>query len=133
MEERGEPHPEREARIGGRLHDLEGVLVDRQVVVAALLLEADRLLELGQQLDEHAGVAREPQRLRRLRAEQQLRELAHPVGGKPTADPLTRHEPDSGCLVTHLSQRFRVGLEAELRHEAQRTNEAERILGETRR
>ena len=47
----------------------------------------------GMQRDEHARVAGEPQRLRGPRAEQELRELAHPVGREAAADPLARDEP----------------------------------------
>ena len=50
------------------------------VVVVRVRVEPDRRPELGEQRDEHAGVAGEPQRLARLAAEQELRELAHPVG-----------------------------------------------------
>jgi hypothetical protein len=60
VEERREPHREREAAVGRGLHDGEGVLVDGEVVVAALLVEADRRTELGEELDENARVARQP-------------------------------------------------------------------------
>ena len=68
--------------------------------------------------------------LRRLRAEQQLRELAHPVGGEPAADPLGRDEPHRRRLLAHLPQRLVVRLEVELRDEAQPADEPQRILGE---
>ena len=89
VEDGGKPHDQCVAAVGGRLHDRERVLVDGQVVVPALLVEADRALELGQHLHEHTGVAREPQRLRRLRAQQQLRQLAHAVCREPAADALS--------------------------------------------
>ena len=88
MEERSESHAQRRIRVGRSLDDGERVLVDRQVVVAAFLVEADRALELRQQLDEHAGVARESKRAERLGAEQQLRELAETVRGEAAADAL---------------------------------------------
>jgi len=81
VEERGEAHGKREPAVGGRLHDGERVLVDRERVVAALLVEADGLLELRQELHEHTGVPRELQRLRRPGAEQELRQLPHAVRG----------------------------------------------------
>ncbi len=92
VEERREPHLEWSARVRGRLNDFEGVLVDCQVVVATFLVEADRALELGEERDEHPGVASDSQRLRRLLAEQQLRELAHPVRGESAPDALSRDE-----------------------------------------
>src|SRR5206468_11508976 len=90
MEERGETHGQREALVGGGLHDRERVLVDREVVVAALLVEPDRRAELGQELDDNARVAREPQSAASPGAEQELRELAHPVRGEAAADALSR-------------------------------------------
>ena len=67
VEERREPHAQRRARVGGRLHDGERVLVDGQVRGSALSWSKPiDGLELGQQRDEHAGVAGEPQRLPRL-------------------------------------------------------------------
>ena len=90
VEQRSQAHAQRRAGVGRGLDDLERVLVDRHVVVPALLFEPDRLLELRQQVHEHAGVAGKPQRLRRMLAQQQLRELAHPVRREPAADALTR-------------------------------------------
>ena len=60
VQEGCEPHPQGRIGVGGRLDDLEGVLVERQVVIAALLVEADRGLHLRQQVHEHARVAGEP-------------------------------------------------------------------------
>jgi hypothetical protein len=114
VEQRREPHPKRGSVLGRRLHDCEGVLVDGERVVAAFLLEADRTLELGQHVDEDAGVAREPQRPRRLRTEEELRQLAHPVRREPAADPLPRDKPYARSLVAHLLERARVGFEPEL-------------------
>ena len=120
--------PAARAGVGRRLDDLEGVLVERELVVAALLVEADRRLELGQELDEHAGVAREPERLRRLRAEEELRELAHPVRREAAADPLARDVPDLRRPLAHLPQRVLVRVETELRDEAQPADDAQRVV-----
>jgi hypothetical protein len=106
------------------------VLVDREVVVAALLVEADRGAELRQQLDEDAGVAREPQRAGGLRAEQELRELAHPVRGQAAADPLARDELHGRRFLAHLDEQLLVGLEPELGDEAQRADDSQRVLAE---
>ena len=60
VEDRGEPNRQRPLGVCGGLHDGEGVLVDAEVVIARLLVEADRRLELGKNLYKHAGVARDP-------------------------------------------------------------------------
>ena len=133
VEERGEPHRQRVARVGGCLHDRERVLVDREVVVAALLVEADRRAELRQELDENAGIARESQRAGGLGAEQELRELAHPVRREAAADALARDELHRRRLLPHLREQLLVGLEAELRDEAERADEPQRILAEALR
>ena len=132
VEERREPNGERGVHVRRGLHDLERVLVDRERVITALLIEPDRALELGQELDEHARVAREPKRARGLFAEQQLRQLAHPVGGEAAADPLAGDEPYRLRLGAHLLARRLVDVEAELRDEAQRANEPQRIFREAR-
>jgi hypothetical protein len=128
-----EPYAERHARRGGGLDDHECVLVEGQAVVVALLVEADRRCELRQHGDEDSGVARQPQRLRRLRPKEQLRQLAETVGRKTAADALTRDEPDARRLRAHLPQCLLVGIDVELGHEPQPANEAKRILGEARR
>ena len=46
VEEGGEPHRERMAQVGRGLDYGEGVLVNGEIVVAALLVEADRRAEL---------------------------------------------------------------------------------------
>ena len=51
VEQRGEPHRQREARVCGGLDDGKRVLVDGEIVVAALLVEADGGAELRQKLD----------------------------------------------------------------------------------
>ena len=84
----------------------------------------------GSSCDEHARVAREPQRLGRMRAEQQLRQLAHPVGREPAADPLARDELDRGASSRICCSVVVVRVEVELRDEAQPAHEAQRILGE---
>ena len=83
-------------------------------MVAALLLEADRRGELRQHVDEHAGVACDAQRLRGLGAEQELRELAEPVGRDAAADPLAGDKLDARRVGPHLCERLLVGVEAEL-------------------
>ena len=119
--------------VGCRLNDLERVLVDRQCVPAALLLEPDRGLELRQEVNEHARVAGQPQCLGRLRPEQQLRQLPHPVGCEAASDSLARDELDARRLLAHLPKRFLVGAQAELRDEAETANEPQWILGEAGR
>ena len=106
------------------------MLVDGEVVVAALLVEADRRRELGQELDEDTGVARQPQGSDGLGPEQELRELAHPVGGQTAADALARDELHRRRFLAHLGEQLLVGLEAELRDETERTDESQRILAE---
>ena len=133
VEERGQPNAQRKPGVGCRLNDLERVLVDGQCVPAALLLEPDRRLELRQEVNEHARVAGEPQRLGRLRPEQQLRQLPHPVGREAASDSLTRDELDARRLLAHLPKRLLVGAQAELRDEPETANEPQRILGEAGR
>ena len=133
MQQRREPHLERRARVGGRLDDGEDVLVERQVLEAALLLVADRRRELGQHVDEDAGVPRQPQRLRRVGAEQELGELAHPVRGQPAADPLAGDVVDPRRPLAHLAQRVLVGIDVELRDEAEAADDPERVVAEARR
>ena len=118
VEERGETDAKRRTDVGRRLHGCERVLVDGEVVEPALLVEADRGLELRQKLHEHAGIARDPQRLQRIAAEQQLRELAHSVRSETAADPLPGDEPHGARFLAHLPQRLLVRLEPELRDEA---------------
>ena len=93
VEERRKAHAQRHARVGGRLDDPEGVLVDGKVVVPAVLVEADRRLELGQHRDEHARVAGEPSALRGLRAEQQLGSSPIPSAASPPPIRSRRDEP----------------------------------------
>ena len=49
VEERAKPHRERRVCVRRRLHDLEDVLVEREVLALAALLETDRRLELRQE------------------------------------------------------------------------------------
>ena len=74
-QERSETHGQWVVRIPSGLNDREVVR-----------------LELRQQLCEDSSLDRQPERLGWMRAEQQLRELPHPVGGEPAADPLRRDE-----------------------------------------
>ena len=90
------------------------MLVDGEVVVAALLVEPDRGAELGQELDEDAGVAREPQRAGGLGAEEELRQLPHPVRRQAAADALAGDELHRRRLLPHLVEQLVVRLEAEL-------------------
>ena len=84
-------------------------------------------------MDEDAGVPREPQRLRRMRAEQELGELPHPVRRQPAADPLTRDVLDPRRPLAHLPQRVVVGIDIELRDEAKTADDPERVVAEARR
>src|SRR6266511_6327132 len=95
----------------------------------AVLVEPDCLLELGQERDEDARVAREPQRPRRVRSQQQLGQLAHAVRAQAAADPLPRDEPDARSLLAHLREGWLAGLEPELGNEAETANEPERGFG----
>ena len=132
VEERGQPDAQRRAVVGGGLDDGEEMLVERQLVVAALLVEADRGLELGQDLDESVGVAGEPERSRRLRPEQQLRELAEPVAREAAADPLSGDVGEPGRPFAHLPLGLRVEVEAELGDEAEPPHDPERVVAEAR-
>src|SRR5207247_11136640 len=87
MEERAEPNREGRARIGRSLHDRKDVLVERQMLAVAVLLEPDRRLELGEESGEDACVAGQPQCSRRLSPEQELGQLAQAVGVKPPPHP----------------------------------------------
>ena len=133
VEQRREPHRERCARVGGRLHDLEDVLVERQALAAAVLLEADT-------------AARTPaaaRRARRCRARaaapspgwrRAAASTARPSRRRePAADPLRRDEPIRRRPLAHLAQRLLVGLEAELRDEAEAADDPQRVLAEARR
>ena len=64
------------------------------------------------------------------RAEQELRQLAHPVRREPAADALARDEAHARRLLAHLRERLLVRIEVELRDEAQAADEPQRILGE---
>ena len=128
VEERREADAEPRAGVGGRLDDAEEVLVERQLVVAALLVEADRRFELGQDLDERAGVAREPERLRRRGAEEELRELAQAVAREPASDPLAGDVDESRRPFPHLPLRLGIEVEAELRDEAETAHDSQRIV-----
>ena len=130
MQERRQAHLERRPRVGGRLDDGEDVLVERQGLAVALLLVADRRCELGQHVDEDAGVPREPQRLGRMGAEQELGELPQPVRRQPAADPLTRDVLDPRRPLAHLPQRVVVGIDIELRDEAKAADDPERVVAE---
>jgi hypothetical protein len=130
VQKRGQPHLQPVARIGRRLDDLQHVLVEREPLPLACLHVADRGGELREQVHEHAGLAREPHRPCRLGAEEELRELAHPVGREPASDPLGRDELDRRGVLPHLLVRGRVGLQAELRDEAKAANDPQWILAE---
>ncbi len=102
-------------------------------MIAALLVEADRRLELRQDRHQHAGVAGQPERGCGAGAQQQLRQLPHAVSREAAADPLAGDEPDAARLLVHLSERLLVERETQLRHEPQAAHEAERILREASR
>ena len=94
---------------------------------------ADRGLELGQDRREHAGVAGEPQRLRRVVAEQQLRQLPHAVGGEAAADPLRRRRAGPAAPARASARASRVGVEVELGDEPQAADDPERVVAKARR
>jgi hypothetical protein len=110
----------------------EHVLVERQMLARAVLDVPGRGGELRQQVLEHAAVAGEPERLRGLGAEQQLRELAHPVAREPAADPLGRDVVDLGGPLAHLAERVLVRVEVELGDEAEPAHDPERVVAEAR-
>ena len=114
VEEGAEPHLEPVTGVGRRLDDLEDVLVEREVLPVARLLVPHDSGELRQQRLEHARLPRKPQRPGRLAAEQELRQLPHPVRRQAPADPFRRHERDPGGVLAHLRARRVVRLEAEL-------------------
>ena len=70
---------------------------------------------------------------RRLGAEEELRQLPHPVRGEPAADPLRRHVGHLRRPLAHLAERVLVRLEAELRDEAQAADDPQRVVAEARR
>ena len=114
VEEGAEAYRQRGIRVRSGLDDREDVLVERPVLPGAGLLVAEGGLEFGQDLGEHACVAGEPQRPEGVRAQQELRQLAHAVRSQSAADPLGRDIADLRCPVVHLAQRVLVRLEAEL-------------------
>ncbi len=130
MEQRGQPDAQRHAGVGSRLDDLEEMLVEGEIVEAALLLEAERRAELGEDLDERAGVAGEPECPRRLGAEQELRQLAEPVAREPAADPLGGDVLEPGRPLAHLRLGHGIEVEPELRDEAQAPDDPERVVAE---
>ena len=133
VQKRAEAHRERRVRIGCRLDDGEDVLVERQMLARAVLLEAERGFELREQRGEDAGVARETQGPGGLAAEQQLRELSHSVRVKTAADAFGGDELNAWSRLAHLAQGVLVRLETELRDEAESPHQPEGILGEAPR
>jgi hypothetical protein len=121
VQQRSQSNLERCAGVGRRLDDGEDVLVERAV---------EGGLELGDQLQEHPSVPGEPERLGRMRAEEQLRELPHPVGAESAADALRRHEPHRLGVLAHLGQRLLVRVEVVLGDEAEPADEPKRVLAE---
>jgi hypothetical protein len=107
------------------------VLVERQVVVAALLVEPIAGVHLRQQVDEHAG-SRASRSALAGRAQQELRELAHPVRGEPAADPLARDVLDLRRPLAHLAERVLVRVDIELRDEAKPAHDPQRVVAKAR-
>jgi hypothetical protein len=118
VDQRREPDTERRLGVRGGLDDVEDVLVERHRLALGAEVVADRGSKLGDQVTEHAGVAREPQRARRCPAEQELRQLSHAVGGEAAADALGGDVVEPACFESHLRQRLTRRLEPELRDEA---------------
>src|SRR3954453_19331190 len=133
VKKRRQAKPKRVTCTGRRLHDRAGVLVDGEGVIPRLLIEADRRLELGQELDEDAGVARDLERAARLGAQEQARDLTHAAPRQPAADALARDDRDRAGLLAHLPQRLVVGGQADRRTEARPAHEPERVLREADR
>ncbi len=134
VEERREPDGEGEAVVGGRLDDGERVLVDGEVVVAALLVEPDRRAELGQQLDEDARVAREPQSARAGSAPSRSFESS-PIPSAERPPPMRSPETSftAGASSRIWPSSSSSGVEAELRDEAEGADQAQRVLAEALR
>jgi len=99
----------------------------------ALREKTDRRGEDRNHLLEHTRVAGERKRLFGVHAEQQLRELPHPVRGQPPADTLGRDQCNGVRLRAHLGERRLVGNETELGDEAEPAHEPEGVLGEASR
>src|SRR5439155_14282935 len=83
MEERRQTNGQRRIRVGGGLHDGKDVLVEGKVLPVAVLLEADRRVELRQQGRQHTCVARESERPRGPASKEELRELTQTVCVQP--------------------------------------------------
>ncbi len=133
VEEAGEAHLEPVAAVGGELRDREEMLVEGKRLPVGVERKADRGGELRDHLGQHARVAGEHERARRLPPEQELRELALAVGLDSAADPLRRDVSEPRCCRLHLGQRLRRKVEIELGDEAQPPNDAQRIVLEARR
>ena len=133
VQQQRQPHLERRVELGSLLDRREDVLVDGHALPRGARVVADRRLVLGDDRRQDAGVARQPQGLRRLRAEQQLRELAASVRCETAADPLARDEAHLRGPLPHLGERGVVGLEVELRDEAQAADDPQRVVAEARR
>ena len=73
------------------------------------------------------------ERPRGLPPEKQLRELPEPIRLDPASDPLCRDMGEPVDVRLHLGPRLGCEAEAELRHEAQRSDDAQRIVCEARR
>ncbi len=130
VQQRGQPNRQRHRRVRD---DCEGVLVDRSALALVLRVVADHRSELGDERHENAAIAREPQRLRDARAEQEPRQLAHAVRLEAAADALSGYESNARRFVDHLAQRLVVRREVELRDEAQAADDSQWILCERTR
>ncbi len=88
---------QRRVALGEVLHDGELVLVERLRLPGRIEPIADRIVHLRQDHLERARVTHQPQGVARARAEEEPRELAHPVRGDPAADPLRRDVHQAGA------------------------------------
>ena len=109
------------------------MLVERQVLAAELLLVADDGSSSGRRWTSTPVSRASRSAFAGCGAEQQLRQLPHPVRGEPAADPLGRDVRDPRRPLAHLAQRVLVGLEAELRDEAEAADDPQRVVAEARR
>ena len=108
-------------RLGGRLLDrVDQMRVDVEAVVRVALLEAQTGQQLRQRHAEHLGELH--QNLKHVFAAQQLEQLR--------GNPLAADVVEQPAVAAHRGRRLRRDLEAEHRGEAQRPQNAQRVLAE---
>ena len=129
-----EPHGERGAGVGGVLDDREEVLVERQRLPLRAEPVADHRRELGEQLDERAGVAREPQRVGGPRPSRSID--SSPIPSASTPPPIRsaetwRRPPASSAHLRRASRPSSVNASCETRRRP--AEDPQRVLAEALR